>query len=96
MKNINNIIWYIAGSLTTLSFIPQIYSIYFNKTNKINILFILLLFFSIILWFIYAILIKIKNNNRLKNVKISMFIWNILSIIFIILILIQLSINKKL
>lgn len=94
MKNVNNIIWYIAGSLTTISFIPQIYTLYLTKQNKISILFILLLFFSIILWLIYALLIKNNNNKRIKNIKVSMLIWNVLSIIFILLIFILYFINN--
>ena len=85
-KNNKDMIWYIAGSLTTISFIPQIILLFNNfkkgRGNELSLYFITLLFISIILWFIYAIMIEDKHS----KVKKSMIIWNFFSIIFVLII----------
>lgn len=93
-KKNKDMIWYIAGSLTTISFIPQIILLFnnFNKGrgNELSLYFITLLFISIILWFIYAIMIEDKHS----KVKKSMIIWNILSIIFVLIIFYIIYLNR--
>ena len=90
-----NIIWYVAGSLTTISFIPQIILLFKNfrmkKQNELSLIFITILFISVILWLIYAIII----NNKYNKIKKSMIIWNSLSIIFIIIIIYIYKLNSK-
>ena len=93
-KSNKDVIWYIAGSLTTISFIPQITLLFNNfkkgKGNELSLYFIIILFISIILWFIYAIMIEEKHS----KVKKSMIIWNFFSIIFILIIFCIIYLNK--
>lgn len=55
MKNINHSLGYIAGTLTSFAFLPQVYKIHkTNETKELSLSTLVLFFIGQILWFIYG------------------------------------------
>jgi len=53
-----NVIGFIAGTLTTISFLPQVYYVYRSKKTKdISLSMYLLFFFGVLTWLVYGLIL---------------------------------------
>tara|TARA_Y100000991_G_C21882960_1_gene310259 strand:+ start:47 stop:382 length:336 start_codon:yes stop_codon:yes gene_type:complete len=87
-------IGYIAGLLTTSSFIPQVFKSYqIMKNNlsnnqkiesEISLYFIFIICIGMVLWIIYGITIYIhaKKENKKTHSGLSIILWNGVSVLF--------------
>ena len=93
-------IGYIAGLLTTSSFIPQVLKSYKIKINNINsskkivpdisIYFLSIIFIGMNLWIIYGITVYIhaKKKNKKTHSGLSIILWNGISVLLSLLVII--------
>ncbi len=60
MNTINpEIIGFIAATLTTASFVPQVYKIWkFRKTDGVSLIMYIVMFIGVLLWLSYGVLIN--------------------------------------
>mgnify|MGYP001359349626 CR=1 FL=1 len=89
-------IGYLAGLLTTISFIPQIMTSYsimifnFNHKNKkisdISLPFMFVIFIGMCFWIYYGILIN--KSNQKSNDGDAIILWNSISVFFVFFIII--------